>query len=262
MKYWLLFKTYMQNTLTYPVSFWLWRTRQFLSTFTAITIWLAIFQHTNSVFNYTQEAMVSYIFLTGFLQSMILATQLSGLAQQIYNGEISNLFVKPMSVMGSLISQELADKSYNFTFTILETFILIQIFHPNIVIPNLMTFGLFVLSTLMGAALLFLIMLIFGTVGFWSPDTWGPRFLFYMFVDFTAGKLYPLNILPDIVQKIIFLTPFPYLSYVQTQIFLGHMSITQIVQSLAVLSGWLLACFLAYKHLWNTGLREYGAMGR
>ncbi len=260
-KYWLLFKTHWQNTLAYPVSFWMWRFRQVLATFASITVWLAIFKSQSVAFGYTQDAMVSYIFLIGFLQSIIVATQTGGLGQQIYEGQISNVMVKPLSVLGWIGAIDLADKAYNFTFLIFETILLYFIFKPHFVIPSPQLLAAFLITTIMGAILLFLAMLLIGVIGFWSPDNWGIRFLFYMFIDFTAGRLYPLNILPKTVQSILSWTPFPYFSYFQSQIFLGKMSWPQIQHSFLILSIWILFLGVTFRYFWLKGLKSYGAMG-
>src|SRR5258708_7062410 len=105
-------------------------------------------------------------------------------------------------------------------------------------------------------------MLLFGTLGFSSPDTWSLGFLFYMFIDFTAGKLYPLNIFPSFVQKILFLTPFPYLSYIQTQIFIGKYTVTEIALNISVLLVWIAVILFLFNFFWQRGLKEYGALGR
>ena len=252
---------YWQNSWVYPVSFMMWRFRQFISTFAAITVWVAIFQTQQSAFGYSRDSMISYIFLTGFLQSMILATQTGGLAQQIYAGEISNTLLKPLNIFGAFIVQELSDKFLNFSFVIIETIILIQIFHPVFVLPPLSLFLLFLITVILGAVLLFFMMLLLGTLGFWSPDTWGPRFLFYIFVDFTAGKLFPLNIFPKILQDILALTPFPYLTYAQTQIFLQHASSNQILKTFLMLGFWIVVIASAFSLIWRKGIKDYGAAG-
>ncbi len=261
-KYLTLFQMYWQNSWVYPISFVFWRLRQFLLTFAALTMWATIYQHQVHSFGYTRDAMISYIFLTGFLQSLILATQTSDLAQQIYTGDISNILLKPLNIFAYLMTREAADKFLNFTFVIIETIIFYFLFRPTIIMPPPATFLLFSLSVFLGALLLFLIMLLMGTIGFWSPDTWGPRYLFYMFIDFTAGKLYPLTIFPQWFQRILFFTPFPYLTYIQTQIFLGTFSASESTQALLVLSGWIIGIFLLFHHFWRTGMNEYGAVGR
>ena len=261
-KYQRIFTMHWENALAYPVSFTLWRFRQLLTTLTALTLWTVIFQGKQDAFGYSQTSMVSYIFLTSFLQSIILSTFLNGLANDIYSGNISKVFVQPLKPMWLFITQELADKSMNLSFAIGEAVLLYLIFHPVFLLPALSTLILFFGATFLGAVLLFYIMLLLGSVGFWSQDTWGPRFLLYMFLDFTAGKLYPLNVLPQTVQRILSWTPFPYLSYVQSQIFLQKLTPAQTTQSVVILLLWIAVLAVIFHKVWNKGLRDYGAMGR
>jgi ABC-2 type transport system permease protein len=260
-KYWQVFQITWQNGLAYPISVFFWRLRQFLATFMSLTIWSVLFLGRQTSFGYTQQEMITYIFLVGFLQSIILATILGNLAEDIYQGKISYQLMKPLNIYGFLAAQDLADKLKNFIFVLIETVILFFLFRPVIIFPQLITFLFFLGSALLGAILLFLIMLLFGVIGFWSNDVWGPRFLFYMFIDFTAGRLYPLNILPKLIQNILFFTPFPYFSYVQTQIFLGKFSSYEILRTFLTLGIWILLTSSLFRYLWNKGLREYGALG-
>ncbi len=260
-KYWRAFLVTWQNSMVYPVSLLFWRLRQFLSTFMSLTIWTVIFTGQQQAFGYLPSQMITYIFLTGILQSIILATILGSLAEDIYTGKISYQLMKPMNIYCYLATQEVADKLKNLSFIILETIILFFLFKPQVVFPSTGVFLLFVFAAILGAILMFVIMLLFGTIGFWSQETWGPRFLFYMFIDFTAGKLFPLNIFPQTVQQIIFLTPFPYLSYAQTQIFLGRYVGEDILKTFICLVLWIFLLSAAFLFLWRKGIKEYGALG-
>jgi ABC-2 type transport system permease protein len=244
------------------MSFAMWRLRQFLSSFAALTLWTVILQNQESAFGYTSTTMISYIFLVFFLQSIILSTTLNSLGQDIYSGQISNLFVKPIKPFLVWVWQDIADKSVNLTFVLAELLLLLAIFRPTLHFPDLLTFLIFLVFTVLGTVLYFGVMLLFGVFGFWSPETWGPRFLFFIFLEFTAGRLYPLDIFPVIAQRVLLLTPFPYLSYVQTQIFLGNISGVQIWWSLLGLLTWIILTYTIFHKLWKMGLKEYGAMGR
>jgi ABC-2 type transport system permease protein len=158
--------------------------------------------------------------------------------------------------------QDLADKLKNFSFIIGESLLLFFIFKPEVVIPSIVIFSSVIGLVLMATLLNFFISLLFGSLGFWSPDTWAPRFLFYMFVEFTAGRLFPLDILPKTIQQIVFLTPFPYLSFIQTQLFLGKIPTPEIGLHFAILSGWLLFFFVIVRMVWSKGLKDYSATGQ
>jgi len=82
-----------------------------------------------------------------------------------------------------------------------------------------------------------------------------------MIIDFTAGKLFPLDILPKIFQNILYFTPFPYLSYAQSQLFLGRFEPSQIFWQSIGLIFWVIALGFASVYAWNKSLKEYAAAG-
>jgi ABC-2 type transport system permease protein len=240
----------------------MWRFRQLLSTLMALTLWTVIFQSQETAFGYTQISMINYVFMVSILQSIILATSLHGLAREIYSGHISMMLLKPHNIFLGFATAELADKARNLIFSLLEAVILYFIFKPDFVVPSLPIMSIFILWALAGAVLHFFITIIFGSIGFWSPDSWGPKFLFFMIVDFTAGKLFPLDILPPVIRKLLFFTPFPYLSYAQTQLFLGRLSPQEIFLSTGALGMWLLGSYWLMMFIWQRGIRSFEATGQ
>ncbi len=261
-KYISLLQLTWQNGLVYRTSVIMWRLRQFLGTLMSLTVWVVIFQSNPQAFNYTKDSMITYIFLVSFLQSVIIASALNDLANRVYSGEISNHLLKPINIFGYFAIEEIADKAKNILFLLLEIIILYFIFKPTIVLPEIATFFLFIIWSFLGLMLNFIISLLFGAFGFWSPDTWGPRFLFFMILNFTAGKLFPLDILPEIVQKILYATPFPYLSFVQIQLFLGRFSHSEILQHGFTLFFWVVILGAIASKLWKKGLKSYESAGR
>lgn len=228
----------------------------------ALSVWSVLFVNQTELFGYTRAEMISYIFVAALLQGLILATALHGLAGRIYSGEISTLLLKPMSLGSYFAIEEIADKARNVLFTLIESGILIALFQPQIMFPQLAVFGMFLVWAFGGTILNFLFSLLFGTLGFWSPETWGPKFLFFIFIDFSAGKLFPLNILPEWLQTVLFLTPFPYLTFMQSQLFLGKVSPESILQHSIIICFWIVFFFLLNKFLWDKGLKNYAAQGQ
>ncbi|HYD35300.1 MAG TPA: ABC-2 family transporter protein [Vitreimonas sp.] len=261
-KYWYIFKLAWQNSFVYRTSLFIWRFRQFLSTVMALTVWNVIFNSQASAFGYTQSEMAGYVLLISLLQSLILASSLHGLAGEIYSGGITHHFLKPEKLFLSFGAVEAADKLKNAVFSCLEIGILWLIFKPSLLIPSLGIILLFSLWVLAGILIHFYITILFGTLGFWTPDSWGPKFLFFMFLDFTAGKLYPLDIFPTAIQQLILLTPFPYFSYVQIQLFLQRLDLGQIYLYSFGLAFWtVLSWWLAHR-AWKKGLSGYEATGQ
>lgn len=261
-KYIQLLKLSWQNGFVYRVSLLMWRFRQFLSSVMALTVWSVIYTSQTDVLGYNQTQMIAYVFLSSFLQSFILATALHSLSGRVYSGEISGQLLKPVSLFTYLAMEDIADKLRNIAFIILESSLLYLLFMPSLPLPSLLNGVLFLLASLMGAALNFIISLLFGAIGFWSPETWGPKFMFFILVEFTAGKLFPLDILPSVVEKLVYLTPFPYFSFFQTQIFLERLSLPDIITQLFILAGWIIGLYVLNRKIWNAGLRDYAAAGQ
>ncbi len=260
-KYWQTFKISWENAFVYRISLLLWRLRQFLSTLMSLTVWSVIFAAQQNAFGYGREEMITYIFLVSVLQGVILATSLNGLARTVYSGELSMYLVKPMHPFSYFGMQDAADKVKNALFAVVEAVILYALFVPQITLPSWPVLGIFTLFVLGGILLHYEISLLFGTIGFWSPDVWGPKFLFFMIMDFTAGKLFPLDILPRIIQDAIYLTPFPYLSYIQIQVFLERFSTMELLRQAGILGFWVIAMGLITTWIWQRGMRDYSAAG-
>lgn len=261
-KYLVLLKLSWQNGLVYRTSVIMWRFRNFLSSLMSLTVWTVIFESNPEAFGYTKDSMISYIFLVAFLQSLILSSALNGLAQRVYSGEISNLLLKPVNIFIYFAIEEVADKMKNIFFLIFETLALYLLFLPTIIFPSAVSMFIFIIWSLAGLIINFFITLLFGSLGFWSPQTWGPRFLFFMIVSFTAGKLYPLDILPRGLQIIVFFTPFPYLSFFQVQLFLQRLTPNQIYLYSAGFIFWILALGFLSVAIWKKGLKTYEAVGQ
>lgn len=260
-KYWRILSISWQNGLVYRTSLVLWRLRQFLSSLMALTVWQVLFAGQTDIFAYTASEMTNYIFFVALLQSVILSTALHGLANTIYSGDLSGLLLKPVNLLSYWISYDLADKLKNVAFVLVEMMILAALFRPQLPQPSpeaLLIVGLGVFS---GLSLYFIVMLLLGSLGFWSPETWGPRFLFFMFVDLTAGKLFPLDILPTALQQFLLWTPFPYLSYFQIQVLLGRWSTAAGWQGLAAALAWCGILGGLTWLVWRRGFKTYTAAG-
>lgn len=261
-KYSQLLSVQWQSGLVYPISLFVWRIRQFLVTFMSLSIWGVLFANQDQLSGYTQPEMFTYIFVVSILQSLILSTALSGLSYEVYSGSISHILLRPINFFAYLITVELDDKLKNSFFSIIEFIILFFLIKPEFFIPPLITMLVLFFWILGGIMTYFLIQLLFGAVGFWSPDTWAFRFLFVLVLEITAGKMFPLDILPSILQTIIKFTPFPYLSFAQTQLFLGKLSTQSIIFHSVMIIFWMVLLGTLSANFWRKGLRNYEASGQ
>lgn len=262
-KYFRVFANTWGETLSYRFNFFMWRFRVVLQLLTMFFLWSALIPQNSSLFGYSQPQMLTYILGTSLMTSIVIATRTQEIGDQINNGTLSNFLIRPVSYMKYWFARDLGDKAMNLVFSIFEVSLVIFIFHPNLFIQ---TNPFFILLTLL-ACLVAMVMYFFfnyllGLFGFWSNEVWGPRFIFWIIINFFAGSLFPLDILPKPIFVAISYLPFPYLLYFPLKIYLGQLPLPQIVQGLFVSLIWTFGLLFVCKFVWNKGLKLYGAEGK
>ncbi len=263
MKYFRVFANTWGETLSYRLNFVMWRLRTVLQLLTMFFLWSALIPANGSLFGYTQSQMLTYILGTSLMSSIVIATRTAEIGDIINTGDLSNFLLKPMSYLKYWFARDLGDKAFNLVCSIIEISLLIAIFHPPLFLqvnPVFLTLAL--LACFISMVMYFFFNFLLGLFGFWSNEIWGPRFIFWILINFFAGSLFPLDILPTPVFDVLKFLPFTYLLYFPLKIYLGTLSIPSIIEGLTIASIWALLIYGMVKITWSKGLKIYGAEGK
>lgn len=256
--------------MMYRVNFLMWRLRMVMQILVTYFLWWAIFsQHKDlpagrqELFGYTQSAILTYILLSSLLRTLILGTTTMDIGDIINSGKLSNYLVRPLNFFRYYIARDVADKGLNLFFAIFEVTFLIIILRPPIFFQtNPVWLLLTAIAVILGAALYFSFSFMLGFIGFWSPDIWAPRFLSFVIMEFFAGGLFPLDILPRPLFTLSQSLPFYYFLYFPLKIYLGQMALSAVWGGFAVGIIWILGFGYLLQLIWKKGLRMYAAEGR
>lgn len=241
----------------------MWRVRLVLSLVTAYFLWTAVFGQHQELFGYTRDKMLAYIFISWVIQSLVLSSRSIDLAGIINSGDLSNILIKPLSNLKYWFFRDIADKALNLLFSAGELAVLFLILRPAIEWPSLVNLGILAIFVLPLATILYyFINYLFGLFGFWTPQVWAPRFLLFVILQFVAGSLFPLDVLPVGLQRVLDWTPFPYLIYFPTQVFLERIGEIGIIKGIVVTAVWMAIFYLIVKLVWKKGILIYSAEGR
>lgn len=247
-------KTTLKEYFVYRLNFILWRLRAFINLLIIITLWEASLKETNIV---EKQMFLSYLIYGSTISYLILGTRTTDITDEINSGGIINTLLKPISFFHFYFYKDLADKAINLFFAIIEAFLIVKIFNINLIFPKQIFLGLIFLIN--GVFISFFINLLLSFIGFWSRETWGPRFLFLVTISFVSGGFFPLNILPKTIYQILMLTPFPYFYYLPTRIFLGEKFPFYI---LFLSFFWVLGTFFLTKKIWIIGNKSFSFWGK
>lgn len=261
-KYLLAGKNVWDQALSYRLNVVMWRFRQVLQLLTIYFLWNAILPPGKSFIGYTQSLMLTYIFGTSLVSSIVLSSRIWEVADEINSGLLSNLLLRPINYFVYWFAKNLGDKALNIVFSIVEITLLYVILHPPIYIQtNGLLIIVFLISLIIGMLIQFCIDFLLSFVGFWSSETWAPRFIFYMLISFFSGGLFPLDILPKGIFLFFQSLPFAYLLYFPLKIYLGQLSTLEIIKGFFLSILWTLILFTSMKFIWKKGLQTYTAQG-
>ena len=262
-KYWIVAKVSWINGFTYLTSFVMFRVRQIIQVVVAFSLWEAIFASTITAFGYTSAQMFTYIFAASIIGYVVTSSRTIDVAGVIHSGDLSLYLVKPLNFFLFWFSRDVADKLQNVIFSAIELAVLFFIFHPTLYIPTHISTIFLTLFTVGGAMVMFfLINTMFGLLGFWTPDVWAPRFLFYTIMFFTAGSFFPLDIFPNSIVQALSYTPFPYVIFFPTKVLLEQLSSVEVVRGILFTGMWVGLCGLGVFTMWKKGVHSYEAEGR
>lgn len=262
-KYYLVARNTWDEILSYRVNFMLWRIRAVLSLLINYFLWTSVMPDQGTLFGYSKSLMVSYVLIAPLVFSIVFSTRTHEIAENINNGDLSYFLTKPFGYFKYWFSRDIGDKAMNLAFSLVEFILFVLILRPDIFIQtNLFYILMFFTSLLLAIVLMFFIGCLMSMIGFWSPEVWAPRFIFYTLVSFFAGSLFPLDILPAPLFNFLKLLPFTYLQYFPIKVYLGQLSLVEILQGFGVVIVWVLIAYFSLSFVWKKGLKMYTASGR
>jgi ABC-2 type transport system permease protein len=254
----------IQNTLVYRVNFLFRSTFGLIPLFATISLWRAVYASNNgNVAGYHLAEMISYYLVVTIVDALSAVYDDDWqIAADIRDGKISQFLLQPIDYLKYRLCLFTAGRLMYSTLSILPVgaFILLQreYFLPP---RDVQTFVCFLFSVGLTALLQFLISYTLALLAFWVLEISTFIFIIFAFEYIAGGHLFPLDILPPLLTKILFLTPFPYQMFFPVSIYVGKITGVALYQGLAIQLSWVIAFYFIARLFWNRGIRKYSAVG-
>ena len=226
-------------------------------------LWTALLSNRASVAGYERAQLITYVLMMTLLRAIVLACVTDRIPSEIAKGKLSDLLLQPISPIGFWAVQDAAAKALNLASAVIELAVFMGITKALILLPSsLLTWIYFLLAITGGMIIYFQMSYLLGVMGFWTAQSWGPRFCFEIFLEFAAGSYFPLDFLPKAFQQALSVLPFPYLVFYPLAIFLGRVTPSEIGRVFLLQAFWIALLGLMIRWLWRKGLTFYAAEGR
>ena len=261
-----VFKISFKQEFAYRLNFIMWRVRNVIQIFVVFYLWETVFTASGmTLFGYDKPKILTYVFGLIIVRAFVLSARAVDVAGEIARGDLNNYLVKPIDYFKYWLTRDLASKALNLFFAFFETLFLLYILKPPFFIQtNPVLISAFLVSLVFAMLIFFCSLFIVSAVPFWTPEAaWGAQFLFSaILVEFLSGALFPLDVLPIILQRILSFLPFQYLIYFPIQVYLGKVQGQEVIKGILVSGMWVLILYSLMKIVWRRGLKSYDAYGR
>ena len=256
----------IQNTLVYRANF-LFRAAFGLVPLTAtLFLWEAIYSGRpagSAIGAYTLAQMVSYYLLVTVIDAITAVAEDDWqIAADIKDGAVSQFLLKPLDYLTYRLCLYLSGRVVYTSVALIPVALFLCFQRGHLVGPSdPWSWVLVPLSVFLAGLLQFLIAYTVALLSFWVLDVSTFIFIQFAFEYLASGHLFPLDILPDTLHRLLLWSPYPYLLHFPAGVYLGRIRGDDLWRGFCLQAAWVVAAFLIARFTWSRGLRQYTAVG-
>jgi ABC-2 type transport system permease protein len=213
------------------------------------------------VAGYSLQDAITY---TGLAQACIGFLTLFSWFEIVYsvnNGQVGADLLKPMSYFGFWMAQDFGRSAVNLLLRGVPIMVLYAVLY-DITVPGSFSAWLAVgVSLLLAWLVSFTFRFLINLSAFWVPNAVGVCRLFFALSWFMSGFFMPLRFFPDWFVRLCYLTPFPQLINTPIEVYMGHLSSSELMAALVYQAVWGLGLALAGQLVLAAGVRRLVIQG-
>ncbi|MBQ8314271.1 MAG: ABC-2 family transporter protein [Lachnospiraceae bacterium] len=223
-------------------------------------IYLALYNGKSEVDGVTMT-MVTTNFILSMGLSTVFCVNDFYLPNRIQNGSIANEMLLPVSIHGRMLADNLGNALFQLVFHFIPA-VVISVLVIGIHAPaSFAMFALFLLSAIFGYGVLWTISFALQMLAFWLINVWSIMTIKNVFINVLSGSMIPLWFMPDWMKGVLTFTPFSSIYFTPVQIYLGQLSVSEIIKGFGIQLLWILLFVILGKVLWRQGQKKLVVQG-
>lgn len=244
--------------MTYRIGIWIWMLNGLLPLVTMF-VWMNI-ANDNPINGRTSSDFINYFLAVIVVGQLMASPILSRLDSDIRYGYMSNKLLLPINPYWSYVSEKISITFFTIPFLVIPIAI-VYFFLGLDWKMDLFNVSLFFISLIGSIILQFHRQFSMGLISFWSDKTLATSRVWESLNYILSGAFAPIDMFPLYLQKIILLSPFPYVIYFPVAILNGNLSNSEVFLGFFIQYSWGIIFVFLYRLLWYRGLKRYGAVG-
>jgi ABC-2 type transport system permease protein len=229
-----------------------------------VALWQEIFAGKGApISGYGYSEVVLYFLITTVVYNLVTPTEDEWqIAAEIREGRMSALLLKPLNYLHYRFMLYLGYRIVYVIVTVVPCALLLVFFREHLALPaNPATWLWFLLSTAMAAALQFLIAYTLAMLAFWILEISTIVFIVYSFEYFLSGQIFPLDLMPEAMQRVMKWLPFMYELFFPVQIYMERVQGAALAEGLCIQAAWVCVAYGCAVGMYRRGVRHYQAFG-
>jgi ABC-2 type transport system permease protein len=216
-------------------------------------------QQGGSVGGYTPGSLAAYYIVWTLVRNINIVFTPYGWEWRIRQGQLSAQLLRPLFPIVEDLAFFLGWKPVVIFLWLPIAAFLALVFHP-VLSPTPFAIGVFFVSLLGAYLIRSLNQTSLGLITFWTTRV-GPVFELYIALELLlSGRLVPLSLMPDWVQRLADVLPFRWTFGFPIEVLVGHLSNDQLLAGLGAQLFWVVVGSILVRVVWRFAIRRYSAV--
>jgi ABC-2 type transport system permease protein len=225
-----------------------------------LVVWSTVAeQQGGSVGGYTPGALAAYYIVWTLVRNINIVFTPYGWEERIRRGQLSAQLLRPLFPIVEDLAFFLGWKPVVIVLWLPIAAFLALVFHP-VLSPSPLAIAVFFVSLLGAYLIRSLNQTSLGLVTFWTTRV-GPIFQLYIAAELLlSGRLVPLSLMPDWVQRLADVLPFRWTFGFPIEALVGNLTNDQLLRGLAAQLFWVIVGSILVRVVWRFAIRRYSAV--
>ena len=238
-KYGALFRISFKDMLTWGWEAVLSSFMLMLYAVIAIIVWIAIYSFTGvkSINGVDLTSTIIYFAIISALMPFLSwSSMVNKLSGDIRDGSIGSSLIRPMPYYFKLFFEDISSSVFNLVVSVAVILLVVTLGRLT---PSAYVSAMFVFYFIIGFLIAELLGFIIGSLALYLTDIYGIMVSVNWMITIIGGGMIPLVFFPAFIEKVLLLTPFPFLAFVPAATLSGVIGIGEALSLAAIGLAWL-----------------------
>ena len=256
-----MFAIYLQDSIAYRASGFIWTLTDVATGITMPLVWVRASTASGQIGGFTQSSIVLYYLCMLFLNNFITSHIMWDLATEIREGQFTTVLIRPISYYQYTFMRNISWRLVRPVIFLPIFALLLLAYHSYLGNARLFFGWQMFASVLLGHLVSFTFVMMMTMLAFFTTEVYSIFELYYVPMMFLSGQLFPVSVMPGWAQTMAHSLPFYFTTGAPTEILVGRLHGQAVNQVLTMQLAWIIGAYLLSRVLWFKGLKFYTAVG-